>query len=306
MRTDIIVFPLVAVRFSIVIPTYNRPALLSRCLRAVSELEYRIDDVEVIVADDGGPSAGAGNASLPPGIAVRFVRLERNSGPGAARNLGARHAAGEYLLFLDDDCLPRPGLLCRMERSLGRFPDAVVGPRIEFHPHAGLAPLATQALMDAVYRHFNRDGDNARTLACACLAMRSGTFRALAGFDERFRTYEDHEFCRRARSAGVRLVYQPEATVLHESSQGLGRMLKRHYLYGRGGYRFHAADRAGADGARALEPARFYFSLLTAGWRDSNPLRGTAVSAVIALSQMASAAGFLSAWLSAQSSMGRS
>lgn len=85
--------------FSVIIPTYNRAALLREALDSVFAQTFT--DYEVIVVDDGSEDdTPAVIASY--GQRVRFYRQE-NSGPGAARNLGIQNAAGEYLAFLDSD-----------------------------------------------------------------------------------------------------------------------------------------------------------------------------------------------------------
>lgn len=81
---------------SVVIPTFNRAHLLPRALDSVQAQTYT--NWEIIVVDDGGTD----NTSeiLPPG--VRYFR-QANAGPGAARNLGIRHAQGGYISLLDSD-----------------------------------------------------------------------------------------------------------------------------------------------------------------------------------------------------------
>ena len=67
---------------------------------------------------------------------------------------------------------------------------------------------------------------------CALL-MRRSVLQAVKGFDPDFANYqEDYDFCHRAREAGHRLVYVPEATVLHKVAQSLGQgsPLRWHYL----------------------------------------------------------------------------
>lgn len=292
-----------AMRFSIIIPTLNRIESLSGCLGAIGEIDYPRSEFEVIVVDDASPRpAGPGVTRPPAGVEVRFLRLEENGGPAAARNLGARHAAGEYLLFTDDDCRARPDLLRQLDRILTELPDALVGTRIEFVPRRHLAPAATQAIMDTVYRCFNPDHRDAHIFAGPCLAIRASRFHAVGGFDESYRTYEDYDFCVRCRNQGVRLVYASEAEVVHQTSPDLWRFWRRYYHYGRGAYRFHKAEALREGSSFHLGPAEFYAHLLAAGWRRSTPLRGTAVAAMIAISQIASAAGFLSEWRSAHGS----
>lgn len=82
---------------SIIIPTYNRPNLLPRAVE--SALKQTVDDLEVIVVDDA--STKPLNLSEHPWL--RIVRLPKNRGGAAARNVGARVAHGHWIAYLDDD-----------------------------------------------------------------------------------------------------------------------------------------------------------------------------------------------------------
>lgn len=87
--------------FSVIVPTFNRLEYLQQALDTV--WSQRFSDYEVIVVDDGSSD---GTWAYLEGLRgrVRAVRQD-NKGPGAARNAGAKIAAGRYLAFLDsDDC----------------------------------------------------------------------------------------------------------------------------------------------------------------------------------------------------------
>ena len=89
-------------RFSVVIPTFNRPHLVSRAIASVQAQSF--SDFELIVADDG--SSLDYSQAIEPFLAdprVSFIRAPSNRGAGAARNLGISVASGEYVAFLDDD-----------------------------------------------------------------------------------------------------------------------------------------------------------------------------------------------------------
>ena len=85
--------------FSIIIPTYNRAALLREALDSVVQQTFR--DYEVIVVDDGS-SDETESVVKACGVPVNFLRQE-NRGPGAARNLAVQRAQGRYIAFLDSD-----------------------------------------------------------------------------------------------------------------------------------------------------------------------------------------------------------
>ena len=86
--------------FSIVIPAYNREALLPRALQSV--LGQTMQDFELIVVDEGSTDATARVVQDVEDPRVRYIHQE-NSGAAAARNNGASNATGRYLTFLDSD-----------------------------------------------------------------------------------------------------------------------------------------------------------------------------------------------------------
>jgi len=87
---------------TIIIPTYQRPALLQRAINSAiaQTIEGKPESaIEVLVIDDGSPDP----AVVPNHPRVRLHRLPKNKGGAAARNEGARIAKGQYISYLDDD-----------------------------------------------------------------------------------------------------------------------------------------------------------------------------------------------------------
>ena len=82
---------------SIIIPTHNRQHIVPRAVQ--SALEQTIEDLEVIVVDDGSEPP----LNLPPNPRVRLIRLAENRGVSAARNVGTNEARGRWVTYLDDD-----------------------------------------------------------------------------------------------------------------------------------------------------------------------------------------------------------
>lgn len=109
-------------RVSVIVPLYNKGAFVRRALDSIAAQTFA--DFEAIVVDDGSTDGGA---RVVAGYADARFRLvaQRNAGPGAARNRGAREAAGEFLAFLDADDEWLPGYLEEGVRLLEKFsPDA--------------------------------------------------------------------------------------------------------------------------------------------------------------------------------------
>jgi glycosyltransferase involved in cell wall biosynthesis len=274
---------------SVVVPTKGRPRYLERCLHALAGADYPRDRFEVVIANDGGGTeverivSSAGDR-----LAVELVEPER-TGPSAARNAGAMSSRGEFIAFTDDDCEPAPRWLTALERALERNPGAAVGGEtLNGAPH-NKAAVASQLVVEAVHAHFNRDPAAPRFFASFNVAFPAQPFRALGGFDERLRYAEDREMCERWLGAGHRFTHAPGALVHHMRTLTLREFWGQHYGYGRGAWGFRRARETAAvhtADSGAVVAALLRSCIRTAG-RD-----GPAVAGYLALSQVATAAGF--------------
>ncbi len=96
--------------FSIIIPTYNRAKLITRCLSSV--INQGFDDFEILIVDDGSTdeTQKVVNGFSENDSRIRYFSQD-NQGAGEARNHGAKVAKGEYLVFLDSDDEALPGWL---------------------------------------------------------------------------------------------------------------------------------------------------------------------------------------------------
>lgn len=104
------------VRFSVVIPTYNRARLIGRAVQCV--LEQSLPCEEILVVDDGSTD-GTQDVVRSMGGKVRLV-LQTHGGPSRARNTGVREAAAEWIAFLDSDDLWQSDHLKRMATAIGQ------------------------------------------------------------------------------------------------------------------------------------------------------------------------------------------
>jgi glycosyltransferase involved in cell wall biosynthesis len=107
---------------SVVIPTFRRPELLARCLRALATQSVSAEDFEVVVADDAAdPSTRDLVARLAGELpcSATYVPVEGTHGPAGARNIGWRTARGSLIAFTDDDTIPATDWLSRGLASFG-------------------------------------------------------------------------------------------------------------------------------------------------------------------------------------------
>ena len=125
----------VAIRVSVIVPVYNNPDQLSRCLLALRTATGA--DTELIVVDDASTDDVSSTAAH---FGTRFLRLTRNAGPAAARNHGARYARGQILFFVDADVVVPNDAIGRIQTLLDRHGEiaAVFGSYDACPPAPGL------------------------------------------------------------------------------------------------------------------------------------------------------------------------
>ena len=113
------------VSVSIILPTYNRAALLPRSIESVLGQTY--GDFELIVVDDGSQDDSAAVVARFADKRIHYLRLARNGGVSAARNAGLAEAAGKYIAFQDSD---DEWMAEKLERQMREFIAAVKSGRI--------------------------------------------------------------------------------------------------------------------------------------------------------------------------------
>jgi hypothetical protein len=151
-------------------------------------------------------------------------------GLGCARNLAIQICNTRYLAFLNADCYPEPSWLAQLRRSLDSHGAAVAGGR-QLELRDGTAAERWKRL------HLRQDRGEFRILDPDFL---SGGNLLLdldrvgqTWFGEEFRAaYEDVDFCRRLRSAGGRLLYEPAAVVSHDHMEDWCSLARKVWSYG--------------------------------------------------------------------------
>jgi glycosyltransferase involved in cell wall biosynthesis len=279
--------------FSIIIPTYNRPNELSRCLNSIERLHFSRERFEVIVVDDGSTIQLQEMIHFTQyHFAIKVFR-QSNAGPAAARNLGAQQAIGDFLIFIDDDCLTIPGWLSKIEARLKQHPTNVVGGKtmnaLRHNPFA----IASQMIIDAAYEYYNAFSENAAFFTSNNMTIPSALFRSIGGFKSTFRTSEDREFCDHWLSKGYKMIYAPEIILYHLNRLTLKSYLIQHFNYGRGAYRFHKMHTSRLGLPMHIDSKRFQKYLLMYPLGKANWRNAIIYQILLILSQIASLFGYL-------------
>ena len=197
-------------RFSVVVPVYRDWEAVPGLLAALAA--QTLAAFEILLVDNGsGSGAEAPPLALPP-----EARLVACATPGsyAARNAGAAVAAGDWLVFTDADCRPRPGWLAALAEAaaagdthlLAGPVELVCGKAASANPYQAYDKLRGIPQARYVRRGY---------AATANLAVPAAVFAALGGFDAGRFSGGDAAFCRAAAEAGIGIALVAGAVVEH-------------------------------------------------------------------------------------------
>lgn len=242
-------------QISVVVPTRDRPAALTRCVAA---LETQTIPVEIVVSEDAD-----------------------GKGPAAARNAGAARARGEIVLFCDDDCAPLPDWAERLSAACP--PGAAAAGETVNADASNVYAAASQTLTSELQRGSLRPDGTLGFAPTSNLAV-SRELLERVPFDESFPAAagEDREWCARLAASGGALCYEPRAVVRHHQELDFRSFWAQQVRYGRGAALLR---RSGV----ALAPAGNRARLIVAAFGA-----GTKLGLLALLAQIAVAGGLVS------------
>jgi glycosyltransferase involved in cell wall biosynthesis len=178
----------VMILFSVIIPTFNRQSYIGKTLE--SALDQSFKDYEIIVVDDGSEDRTLDIVKKYP---VKKIFQQSNSGPGAARNLGTKHAEGKYLAFLDSDDLWFPWTLETFHQAiiLHHEPALVNAKLREFSDDKDLSKINQEPLLLDAYENYYQASFHPYFMGGSMIVMRKDNFLSSGGFNEKKMYAED-------------------------------------------------------------------------------------------------------------------
>jgi GT2 family glycosyltransferase len=244
---------------SVVLPTFQRPELLERCLHALSQQTLARESFEIIVADDANSVATRRQVESwsRPHTAIRYVRVTGRHGPAAARNAGWKVAQADVVAFTDDDCLPDSGWLAA---GLKSFKD----PAVIAVTGRTLVPLPSHP---TDYQRNVAGLEKSQFITANCFCRRSA-LETVGGFDEQFTAAwrEDSDLHFKLLDLEGKIVRNPQAVVIHpvrQAAWGISLREQRKSAYDALLYQKHAHRfREHID---PVWPKNYYAIVLSAG-----------------------------------------
>jgi GT2 family glycosyltransferase len=216
-------------RTSIVVLSHNKQRELVECLGSVRRL--RKPPAALIVVDNAS-SDGSAEAVERDFPEAQLISCRRNHGAAGGRNIGARRAETDFIVFLDDDAELMEDALAALGDALSRHPEAGIvcgktfGRDDRRLMSAGLSvDLGRARIVDIGAGEADRGQHDEPQFVDACgafaFAIRRSAFERLGGFDEGYNPYgwEDVDLCLRARRAGIGTLYWPAAVFRHKGTR---------------------------------------------------------------------------------------
>jgi len=211
----------------VVIPTLAADSRLRECLEALERQTRR--DFEVIIVDNSGKGLARSYGSA---LGVTIIENERNAGFGTAVNQGMRASRAAYVATINDDAVADPGWLAALVAALERRPDAgMCASRVRFYGEKWLDSAGMLMALDgsSKQRGHGRPPEDFPELeevlfpSGSAALYRRAMLDQIGGFDDDFFLYcEDTDLGLRARWAGWKCLYVPDAVVQHHYSQSAG------------------------------------------------------------------------------------
>ena len=213
---------------SVIIPVYNSTQHLEKCITAIMKSSYSY--YEVIVVDDASTD---NSAEIACKHGAKVFRLSRQSGPAAARNLGAKKARGEILLFIDADVMVQQGTVARVANNFQKNQNiaALFGSYDDTPAENNFVSQYKNLSHHFVHQQSKKD---AATFWAGCGAVRREIFDKVDNFDQRRYpkpAIEDIELGYRIKKIGYNILLDKELQVKHLKKWTFVSMLRADIIY---------------------------------------------------------------------------
>ncbi|GAA4094941.1 glycosyltransferase family 2 protein [Actinomadura miaoliensis] len=212
---------------TVIVPNYNYAATLGRCLEAIQAQTY--SPLEILVADDCSTDD---SVAVAESMGVTVISTRRNAGQAVARNLGAAHARGEILFFVDSDLVIEPDAVANAVKILNADPKVGAICGIE-DPVPLIRDKMIKEYRALQYHYWSLTPNGIVSfLFSAMFAIRADVFAEVGPFDPRLRWSEEVEFGHRlSRNYQIRLTADLRGR--HDPDDSLRGLLRKLFHRGR-------------------------------------------------------------------------
>ncbi len=220
-------------KYSIIVPVYNRPDEVDELLQSLSE--QTIKEFEVLIVEDGSVKPCKDVCEQYANILDLHYYAKENSGPGQSRNYGAERASGEYVIILDSDVVLPAGYLKAIDEALQQHPCEAFGGPDATHPSFTPVQKAISYSMTSFFTTGGIRGGKAKLdkfyPRSFNMGIRRDVYLQLGGFSK-MRFGEDIDFSYRIVEAGHMPRLFPDAWVWHKRRTDFRKFFRQVYNSG--------------------------------------------------------------------------
>lgn len=220
-------------RFSVVVPVFNRPDEVNELLESLTK--QTLKDFEVIIVEDGSSIPCKDVCSKYDDRLHIIYIYKENSGPGQSRNCGAERASGDFLLILDSDVVLPTGYIQAMADELDREDADAFGGPDRSHPSFTSVQKAISYSMTSFFTTGGIRGGKKKLdkfyPRSFNMGIRKSVYQKLGGFSK-MRFGEDIDFSIRIFKGGYRCRLFPEAWVWHKRRTDFRKFFRQVYNSG--------------------------------------------------------------------------
>lgn len=223
---------------SILIPNRDQKETLEKCLNSIWEKStYNNYEILIVENNSSSPEIFDYYREIEKRPGVRILTWKEGFNYSAINNFGEKSAAGDYLLFLNNDVeVINPRWIEELLGNCQRKEVGIVGAKL-YYPddtiqHAGtvigIGGIAGHAFLNMPrsrtgYLHKASLQMDLSAVTAACMMMKRQVFKQLGGFEERLSVaFNDVDLCLRTVQAGYLVVYNPEVELYHYESKSRG------------------------------------------------------------------------------------
>ncbi len=236
-------------KLSIIIINWNTKKLLRHCLKSlIQNSKLKTQNYEVIIVDNGSTDGSVDNLQIDKlsNCELKIIRNKENLGFAKGNNIGIKQAKGEYIMLLNTDTIVKEGAIEKLinvldtDLEIGAVSPLVLNSDgtiqkdpcylnlpsllfVFFYYNRFLKHLANRFFPKLLYSvtDFNRQSC-VQQLPGAAMMIRKTISDKIGGFDESFKIYfEDTDLCVRIKKEGFKLLFEPNAEVIHLGRQSI-------------------------------------------------------------------------------------
>ncbi len=218
---------------SIVIPTYDSAWSIERCIESVFQQDCS-DVIEIIVIDDNSKDDTV-NILMAMDYNIRLIKMNKNVGPGEARNKGIQAAFGEFIAFIDSDDIMLTNRLNEQASFLDANPDVALvfgGILFDNNPReiymSAIQPSSEWRIMSDPYRHLWVSG--AECIMPSTVMTRKRLLEQVGGFSSKFRCGEDFDLWLKLAQLGP-FAYKSGPYAIMNATRLTNKLTKSKFVY---------------------------------------------------------------------------